>query len=725
MEIFNYLLKVSACSALFFAFYLLVLRKLTFFRFNRFYLLGSLLLSFIIPAMQFTVEREVVQSTVAAPTTNIPVSVIDDHLLTSVSVNSLQVEGTGSFNWFDLLPYLYGAIVAGLLALAGWRLFQLFKHTKAPVKEINGLKLVAKGTGFTNCSFFNYVFIDEKSLTHAELSVLLAHEEVHARQYHSVDKLLLMIAKAFLWFNPIIYLYDKELEQAHEYEADELTSRSIGTETYATLLLNLAVSKSQNPLLHNFVKSPIKQRIKMLFNSKSKNMKKLAYLLALPIGLGLIWLLATEVVYANVKGSMENAAFFQDKPFVERVKTKDEKGYLYEKITINSPGKPLTVGTGFQSKAQLVHKTLWFFINKKLYTEAEVQKFDAAFIKGLPTTKGLAFASNFDIPGVEQKGFNIVVWIGVEPKLSENAAKNKAIYQKYNGTTVSGTVIEYSYSPSGKLMDGFILKTNDGVLMKAFVEAKFVKQANGMISKGDQISIKIYNASYWKDNAYPVIHSFKLMKDDKVLFDRWPKMASRKTSSLDLVSSTSNIVKTYPKPVLLTSSGALINNKTMITYIDDAILKIFNGELKADKVEMHKDGGIVIARKATFKTEKGIIIESDLMTFNTNTGAFNASYPTGKVKPKSEAYTLLSKLSYANADSIKTFKVMDYAIIMRKNVKMDIDNYAVNGKIVAATTNSNVLTVHNGSVKKGTEPSVEAKIIEFNITTKEVKIIEA
>ena len=59
MEWFNYLLKVSACLVLFFAFYLLVLKSLTFFKINRFYLLFTLLLSFVIPTLQFTVEREV------------------------------------------------------------------------------------------------------------------------------------------------------------------------------------------------------------------------------------------------------------------------------------------------------------------------------------------------------------------------------------------------------------------------------------------------------------------------------------------------------------------------------------------------------------------------------------------------------------------------------------------------------------------------------------------
>ena len=116
MELFNYLLKVSACSALFFAFYLLVLRKLTFFKINRFYLLFSVLISFIIPALQFTIEREVVQSIAIAQ----PVA-LQDVDLGGAGFKTPIVIGTGPldeeivrFNWFTLLPYLYGGIVVGL-----------------------------------------------------------------------------------------------------------------------------------------------------------------------------------------------------------------------------------------------------------------------------------------------------------------------------------------------------------------------------------------------------------------------------------------------------------------------------------------------------------------------------------------------------------------------------------------------------------------------------------
>ena len=295
MELFSYLLKVSACSALFFAFYLLILRRLTFFKINRFYLLFSLLFSFIIPALQFSIKSESVPSNTVLTTRSLQTEVF---YLNHVTVNSIQTSATGDFNWLSVLPFLYGSIVFGLFCLTGWRIIQLFKEVKSKSIKINGLTIVPKTKGFTNCSFFNYVFINENSLTEAELSVLLAHEEVHVRQYHSIDKLFMMGVKAVLWFNPIVYLYDKALEEVHEYEADEGASKNVGTERYANLLLMLAVNKSSNPLIHNFVKSPVKKRIKMLFNAKTKRMKKLAYLFIVPLGLCLVWSFTIKIVHA-------------------------------------------------------------------------------------------------------------------------------------------------------------------------------------------------------------------------------------------------------------------------------------------------------------------------------------------------------------------------------------------------------------------------------------------
>ncbi len=294
MEWLSYLLKVSACLTLFFAFYLVFLRKLTFFKINRFYLLSALLLSFVIPAINVQIER-------IAP-------VVVDHVQPQqiqigqmVQQNTTQAVVEQGFNWSFLLAIIYGIAVASLLLLAAWRLFQLLKHTAGHTHRVNGLKLVPKSTGFTNCSFLNYVFIDQQNLSEQELTFLLRHEEVHAKQYHSLDKLVLTIIKAVLWFNPVIYFYDKALEQMHEYEADESTSADMGTQCYANLLLRLATQDHQMPMVHNFVKSPIKERIKMLYQSKSKNMKKMSYVLALPIATILVWGFAVNVVYAQSK----------------------------------------------------------------------------------------------------------------------------------------------------------------------------------------------------------------------------------------------------------------------------------------------------------------------------------------------------------------------------------------------------------------------------------------
>ncbi|WAC42286.1 M56 family metallopeptidase [Pedobacter sp. SL55] len=345
MELFNDLLKASACSVLFFAFYLLVLKKLTFFKLNRFYLLATLILSFLIPALNITVERQVAQALSIAE----EVATFDQTAQTEAmptEFTALQTSPVApSFDWFSLLPYLYAGIVLILVGIGFWQLISLLWHARSNQKTTCGLKLVVKRSGFTNCSFFNYVFVDQERLTEQELAVLLRHEQVHAQQYHSIDKIIMMLAKAVMWFNPVVYLWDKALEQLHEYEADEATSAHFGSKEYASLLLRLAVSKSNTPLIHNFVKSPIKERIKMLFNSKSKNMKKLMYMLVVPIVLGLIWGFTVEVVEVSVSK--------------ELVKAKEETDPIIGK-TIKGTVEDITAESKF-------FKTIHFKTNGKIY----------------------------------------------------------------------------------------------------------------------------------------------------------------------------------------------------------------------------------------------------------------------------------------------------------------------------------------------------------------------
>lgn len=923
MEWFNYLLKVSACTALFFAFYLLVLRKLTFFKINRFYLLGSLVLSLIIPALQFTIEREVEQSAIIEQPT-----VLQDVDLGEAAFTTPIVVGAGTgdtqiepFNWYGLLPYVYAAIVVGLLAITAWRLFQLYKHTRTKAHEVNGLKLVAKSVGFTNCSFFNYVFIDQNSLTETELQVLLRHEEVHARQLHSIDKILLMLAKAVLWFNPIVYLYDKALEQTHEYEADEATSLNVGTEQYAHLLLKLAVSKNTMPLIHNFVKSPIKERIKMLFNSKSKNMKKLMYLLALPIGLGLLWGFTVDVIEvspnatlkneftlildaghggkesgANINGYKEKDialtftkkikalaeakgikvvttrasdeslsladrlkpqgdfllsihvnsepiktngskngiemytptsdkklnwfkstsmtyGLYQNLKTVDGIKTGNkpiqkklfllqnstaaglvlEMGYLTneqdlktitneakqnelaeaivngilrykenlrtdEEIESNMKGASLQLppkpnqqnvpfiqrtktnyNDGFKGEYIVItanpktirkiyttsvgQTKLYFYINQKLFSEAEAMKFTPEFIAQLSSKSGIGNTkNNYVVPGVENSNNNYVVWFGEEPQLSASMIKNRSIYEKYNGKTIDGKIVEYTYSPISKVMDGFIVKTTSGETLKANVEEKFAKQTQTMIAKGDKISIKIYNANYSEKTEFPIVTSYKLMKGDKVLFDRWPKTANNTMATNDGVNIVQNRI--YPKPIILSSSNITVDTKYDVSYLKNGVVSIGENRLTAEEIAFDKRNEKLTAKDAKLTLKSGITVAEKYIIYDVKKGTYITNKTPGNtIHVNSDAYELVTKLK-ADNDSLKMNTIMDKTLIVSGKVKLNIDKYLFNAKVVTVDKNSNIITAHVATLTTPEGYKISGDKIEYDALLKKYTVTE-
>ncbi|WP_316737717.1 hypothetical protein [Pedobacter aquatilis] len=195
MEPLIYLIEVSAGIALFFAFYLLVLRKLTFFKLSRLYLLSALFLSFSIPALQFKIEKVIELKQIIQPSP-IAVNFSDAIKTNTIEVKEMPVEST--FDWLLIVPFAYWITALTIVCFGFYRVYQLIKFTRANSRLYSGLKIISKTSGFTNCSFFNYVFIDETNLSETDLQVLLKHEQVHAEQYHSIDKLIMMIAKALL-----------------------------------------------------------------------------------------------------------------------------------------------------------------------------------------------------------------------------------------------------------------------------------------------------------------------------------------------------------------------------------------------------------------------------------------------------------------------------------------------------------------------------------------------
>ncbi len=276
MNILNYLLQTNLYLILFMGFYTLVLRNETFFRQNRLYLNTSVLLSFLIPFINSGWFREffITQKVREA----VPVRLIYDTI--TVGVN----EETSTWSISDILFWIYigGAAILFLRFLV--RLVLLRSNLK-----------VGKGSAF---SFFNLLIVD-KDLP--ESGIIIDHEKVHMREWHSADVLFIELAAIINWFNPVMYLYKKEIRHIHEFIADEeASSGMLSKSDYALLLFSNTLGVQPDHLSNNFFNnSLLKRRIIMLNKNKSQKTGLWKFGFAAPLFIAML-------IFSAASASSEN-----------------------------------------------------------------------------------------------------------------------------------------------------------------------------------------------------------------------------------------------------------------------------------------------------------------------------------------------------------------------------------------------------------------------------------
>jgi hypothetical protein len=271
-----YLLQVTACTGVFYTFYFLLLRRYTFFTLNRWYLMGTLLLSFLIPAITIPVKH--------VPQT--PVIYVQQMQVIAEPVPAgvkYQADDAPSINWLQAGKLVYITLAAACFIRLLYILF-LFVHRTQSQKlmQIGKVQVLRSSGSFGNSSFFNVVFINDADLSLEEVRQILAHELLHVKLWHSVDRLIARLIQIVLWFNPFVYAYMRSIEENHEFEVDSLAAGDTNKSSYATLLFKLSVS-NQSSLFQSFSKAPLKKRVAMLFNQPTNHMKKIMYVLVLPV----------------------------------------------------------------------------------------------------------------------------------------------------------------------------------------------------------------------------------------------------------------------------------------------------------------------------------------------------------------------------------------------------------------------------------------------------------
>jgi TonB-dependent SusC/RagA subfamily outer membrane receptor len=268
----EYLLKVSIALAVVYLFYQFVLRRLTFYNWNRWYLVGYSLLCFVIPFMNITdflFRHELDEA----------------QFIQLIPVYNLQLNSPG-FEW-NQWTISIAILVTGMFIMGIRILMQLFSlrriKTRATLLNEGEVKLFDVNEQIVPFSFNNGIYINRQLHTEAELQEIIRHEFVHIKQKHSIDILLAELLCTLLWFHPAAWFIRKAIRQNLEFIADEkVLQDGVDKKQYQYLLLKV-VGNTNYSIAPNFNFSSLKNRIIMMNQIKSARVQIIRFLFVLPL----------------------------------------------------------------------------------------------------------------------------------------------------------------------------------------------------------------------------------------------------------------------------------------------------------------------------------------------------------------------------------------------------------------------------------------------------------
>ena len=282
------------------------MQRETFFDGNRWFLLVGMVASCLIPLIVIPVYVD--YPAVMSEDGGFIVSTFAE----SSMVTAPPVEPT--FDIMELIPLIYSIGVIffiGKLITEFISLLLLIKRNKS-FKD-RSLIYIETESDIAPFSFFNWIVYNPKQFNKNELQLILKHEKVHVKQFHSIDVIISQICCAIFWFNPIMWLYKNTLQQNLEFIADRETQHVAPCEkSYQNLLLKTSISNHQLAFTNNFYNSLIKKRIVMLHKSKSKKMNAYKYALVLPLLVFFVFNFNTEVIAQTKTTEPDNVKIGQN-----------------------------------------------------------------------------------------------------------------------------------------------------------------------------------------------------------------------------------------------------------------------------------------------------------------------------------------------------------------------------------------------------------------------------
>lgn len=327
-----YLLKFSACLLVFWLLYVLLLEKQQMHRFKRFYLLGSFVAALVIPQLTIIEYIEPIVQNYEVSNAFTPIKAE----FAPQPINEAPIITLEAVLW---TIYALGVLLFSVrFTINLYRLYRSISKNST-YKDRNFIYVLLTEYRIPH-SFFTYIFVNQNQFENNQIpKEVKLHEETHAKQYHSLDILLLELLQIVFWFHPLVYILKHHVKLNHEFLADDaVLQQGVATKNYQNILLQFSSNTHNHQLASAINYSSFKKRFTVMKTQTSKTRIWLSTLLVLPI-LALLFYSFAEREYVEKEDQELNEAETYDMQYVGEnyVKLYLRKYKTYEEFRNEEP----------------------------------------------------------------------------------------------------------------------------------------------------------------------------------------------------------------------------------------------------------------------------------------------------------------------------------------------------------------------------------------------------
>ncbi|WP_299521127.1 M56 family metallopeptidase [Winogradskyella sp.] len=391
-------------------------------RFKRYYLLGTVVMSLIIPLLTITYYVEPV------------VSDFEDFSSLIPPIGSSYVEtAIAEEPSIDLETILWSIYTIGVIIFFGRFVINIINLThiiakSEKISEHPFIYVLLHSYRIPH-SFFKYIFLNKQRFENKGIpNEVLLHEQTHAKQLHSMDILLLELLQIVFWFHPLIYVLKHHVKLNHEFLADAaVLNQGTDPKNYQNILLQFSSSTQNQQLASAINYSSFKKRFTVMKTQTSKTKMWLSTMLLLPIVAILFYSFAErKEVIKSVEDLETNLFLVTVEKNNNTIELRCETGCKWSHITLEPKATPYIINDyGFSNGSTIDSDKFAFSIKP---TEVGVE------LNGLNGTAWVDLA--FSLRKNKRQAINQLGMTSIPPSPLKKERKAKVLNMKATNNTL-------------------------------------------------------------------------------------------------------------------------------------------------------------------------------------------------------------------------------------------------------------------------------------------------